>query len=104
MSGILHNPFLLSIGTWIIIYPLRLIVTYCALNSAVHTASHSFTMEKNEPCVILGMIWPSHAHSGKAGKYSRYGLLNFMVCPFGNSILMGGPMFVDGTFGAYTCK
>ena len=79
-----------------IILPLRIILFYFALNSAVHTASHFFPIERSKLFVILGMMRPSHASSGKAVKYSRYGFLNCMVCPFGPPTLMNGPIFVDG--------
>ena len=38
LSGILHNPFLLSIGKWMTIFLSCLVVNYCALNTAVHPA------------------------------------------------------------------
>ena len=84
MSWIFHNLLLLSLGPWMIIFPLCLIVTSCALNSYVHPASHSFSMDTSDICLILGMMWPSHAYSGKSGKYSRHGSIDFMVCPFGH--------------------
>ena len=40
VSGIFHNPLLLSLGTWTIILHLFLIVTYCALRSAVNPESN----------------------------------------------------------------
>ena len=62
---------------------LHLIVSSCTLNKAVHTASHSLPIHTSEMCVRLGMMGPSHASSGKAGKYIKHRLLYFMVCPFG---------------------
>ena len=100
MSGISHNPFLLSLGAWMIITPLRLIVTSCAFNSDVNPASQSFPIETSELCVRLGMVWPSHAYSVKDGKYSKHGLLDCMVWPFGHPTQVCGPMFVDGKCGA----
>ena len=75
MSGIFHNPLLLSIDPWMIILPLRLIVTYCSLKSAVHPASHNFPIETSGICVRLGMMYPSHASLVKAGKYIKHGLI-----------------------------
>ena len=54
-------------------------ITSCDLNSDVHPESHSLTIETCELCVRLGMMLPSHAYSGKAVKYSKNGLLDFMV-------------------------
>ena len=87
-----------------VIILLCFIVTFCALNSDVYPASHIFPIEKCEKCVRLGMMWASHAYSGKAEKYSRHGLLDCTVCPFGHPTLMGGPIFVDGRCGASTYK
>ena len=42
------------------------------------------------------MMWASHAYSGKAEKYSRHGLLDLMVFPFGHTTLMGVPMILMG--------
>ena len=104
VSGILHNPLLLSIGTWMVVLDLCLIVTSCALESAFHTSPNIFTIETSELCVRLGMIFTSHASSDKAGKYSKHGLLDCIVWPFGNNKWMGGTMFVDVKCGTYTCK
>ena len=87
-----------------IILPLCLILNSCALNSSFHPASHSLPIETSELFVRLGMMWPSNAYSGKAGKYIRHGLLDFMVFPFWNPTWMGGTLFVDGLCGASTCK
>ena len=103
-SGILHNPLLLSLGNWMIILPLRLIVTSRALNSSVHPESHSFPTKTSDICVRLGIMWPSNYSSGKSGKYIRHRFLDFMVWPFGNPTWMGGPTFFDGRCGASTCK
>ena len=40
VSGILHNPLLLSLGTWMIISTLHLIFTSCYFKSAVYPTSH----------------------------------------------------------------
>ena len=87
-----------------LILPLCLTVTSCDLYSDMHPASHIFTMETSELCVILGIMWPSRASSGNSGKYSRPGFLYCVVCPYGNTTLMVGPMFVDREFGASICK
>ena len=96
MSATIYNTLLISLVPWVIIFSLRLIVTSCAFNSAVHPESHILPMEKIYICVRLGMVWSSHASSVKAVKYSRHGFLNCMVCPFGPPTLMNGPIFVDG--------
>ena len=59
-------------------------MTSCALNTAVHLSSQSFSIGISEMCVRLGMICYSHALSGKEGKSSKCALLNFTVCPFGH--------------------
>ena len=79
-----------------IIFSLRLIVTYCTLNSYVHPASHSFPIDTSDPCVILGMMCPPNYSSGNSGKSSIHELLDCMVCPFGYPTWMVGPVFVDG--------
>ena len=66
--------------------------------------SHGFTIETSELCVGLGIIWSSYSSSGKAGKYNIHGLLDCMICPFGNPTRMVGSLFVDGKCGASTCK
>ena len=104
MSGVLHNPLLLSIGTWMVVLDLCLIVTSCALESAFHTSPNIFTIETSELCVRLGMIFTSHASSDKAGKFSKRGFSDFIVWPFGHPTLMGGHMFVDEQCGASACK
>ena len=68
-----------------VILPLILLVTYCDLESVVHTASRSFPIDISDMCVILIMMWPSHASSGKAGKSSKHGLIDCMVCIFGHT-------------------
>ena len=45
--GVSHNPFILSLATWMIILPLHLIVTSRALNTAVYPVSHIFSIEKS---------------------------------------------------------
>ena len=104
VSGICHNPLLLSFGPYMIIFTFHFMVTYSSLKSSVYTASHILKIDTSEICVILGTMWPSHASSGKDGKSSRHGLLDCTVCTFGNPTWMGGLMLVYGKFGASTCK
>ena len=104
MSRILHNPFLLYLGTCMNISPLRLIFTSCGLNTAVHIASQIFPIDTNELRVRLGIMWLSHASSGKTGKSSKHGLLYCMVWTFGHLTQMGGFVFVDGKCGASAFK
>ena len=59
------NPFLLSIGPWMIVLILCLIVTYFALDYAMHLEFHSLKIDTRELCVRLGMICLSHDSSGK---------------------------------------
>ena len=79
VSGILHNPFLLSLGLWMTISKLCLIVTPCYLNTDVHPEPQILTINKSDMCVRLGNICPSRASSGKAGKSSKHGFLDCMV-------------------------
>ena len=44
VSGIFYNPFLLSLGLCMTIFTLHLIVTSCALNTAMNPAPHRFTI------------------------------------------------------------
>ena len=81
-----------------------LIVTSCDLNSDMYPASHSLTIETSDISVRMGMMWPSRASSGKAGKSSRHGFLDCLVLTFMHPTLMGGPIFIDGKCGASTCK
>ena len=75
VSGILHYLLLLSLGPYIIISSLRLVVTSWDLNSYFHPESQSFPIDTSEICMRLGMMFPSHASSFKAGKSSKNGLL-----------------------------
>ena len=84
MSGIFRNAFLMSLGTWMTIFSLRLIVPSFDLNTVVNPSSQSFPIEKTELFVRLGMVWPSHASSGKARKYTKHGLFDCMLWPFGH--------------------
>ena len=77
-------------------FSVALIATSCDLNTYVNPSSQILTIDKSELCVRLGKMWHSNASSGKAGKSSKYGLIDCMVWPFGNPTKMGGPMFVDG--------
>ena len=87
-----------------IVLSLCLIVTSCDLKSAMYPLSHSLIIETSDLSVILGMMWPSHTPSGKAGKYSRHGFLDCIVLTFRHPTLMGGPMFIDGQCGASIFK
>ena len=78
---------------------LRLIVTYCPLNTAVHPASHSFQIETSELCMSLSKMCPRYDSLGKDDKSSNHVLLDFMVYPFGHLTGMGGPIIVDGRRG-----
>ena len=79
VSKIFYNPFLLSLGPWMIILTFCLIFTSFYLNSAVYLESYRFPIETSELFLILGMLWPSHASSGKAGKSSKKACL-FHLC------------------------
>ena len=83
MSGIFHNPFLLSIGTWIIILPLSLNLNPYDLNTGVHTTSQLLPIYTSDMCVRLGVMWTSLDLSGKAGKSSKLDLLGCMVWTLG---------------------
>ena len=83
MSVIYHNPLLLYPDPWMIILTFRSIATFCALNSDVHTSSKNFLIDTSELCTRLGIMWPLHNYSGKAGKSIRNCLLDCMVCSFG---------------------
>ena len=61
-------------------------------------------METSELYVRLDMMWPSKYSSGKAGKYTRHGMLDLTVCPFGKSPWVGDLLFVDRKCGASTLK
>ena len=86
------------------LFPLTFYCYFFFLNSAMLTASHSFPIDISDTCVRLGMVWPSHAYSGRDGKYSIHILLDCMIFPFGNLKWMVGPMFVDWICGASTFK
>ena len=102
MSGIFYNTFLLYLVHWIIIFLLRLIVTYFDLNSDLHPASHSLPIDTSEMYMRLGLIYPSDDSSSKAGEYGKHVLLDFMVWPFRHPTHMGDPIFIDRLWGAST--
>ena len=58
MSGVFHHPFLLSLGTWMNIFPFHLIVIPFPFKTAVNLKSQSLSIEKIEMCVRLDMMWP----------------------------------------------
>ena len=58
LSGIYHKSFLLSLGTWMTILTLHIIITSCNFNTALHPASHILPMETSEIYVRPVMIWP----------------------------------------------
>ena len=78
--------------------------------TAIYNMAGNFGVLKSNPWVIskytfyvrLGMMWTSHASSGNTGKFSRHGFLDCVVYPFGDTAWMGGPMIVDGRYGAST--
>ena len=84
MSEVFYNLFILYLFPWMNIFPLRLIVTSFALNTAVHTASKSFPIDTIELFVRLSTIKPSRDSSGKSGKSSKHGFHDCMVWTFGD--------------------
>ena len=100
VGRIFHNPFLLSIDTWMTILSLSLIVTFFALNEAMNPSSQILKIETSDIFVRLGKMWPSYTSSIKSGKSSKYGFLYCVVCPFVHPTLMCVPMFFDEKYGA----
>ena len=60
VSRIFHNSLILSLGPWVTILLLFLIVNSCDFNTSVKSESHSLPIETSELCVRLGKIWTYH--------------------------------------------
>ena len=71
---------------------LYITVTYFILNVKIYPTSHSATMETSE-CFIFGRICAYIAVLGNIGKYNSPSIVNMIICPLGNFVLV---IFVVG--------